>query len=206
MNTSLATARLGLRIDREYFISGVKEHPAFNRDDDSIDEVIGIKLLFDLLEMFPDSAFTDPFRRRNLFGDFSHRAASQHSRLALCEQRAWMRTLACLDQQRNNGVESLDIGSATFCGRHRHSKYEKAIWARKAAAQRILRTCLLHPHQQFSIELLLQTLGRIAPKERSVSPKPFLKDGTCPQVTGGKAPTEQISGITLIEDKADGRA
>ena len=48
---------------------GVKYHPAFYRDGDGIDEIIGIEFRFDALQVHRDGALTDTLRRRDLFGN-----------------------------------------------------------------------------------------------------------------------------------------
>ena len=50
------------------------QHPTPYRNDDGIHQIIGVQLLFDLLQMLSDRAFTDSLCPRNLFGNLSHGA------------------------------------------------------------------------------------------------------------------------------------
>ena len=54
------------------------QHPALYGDDDGVDNIISVELFLDLLQMFPNGAFTDPFGCGNLLRDLTHRTTCVH--------------------------------------------------------------------------------------------------------------------------------
>jgi hypothetical protein len=90
-------------------LSSIEQHAAFHRDHDGIDEIIGVELLLDDLKVFPNRALANCLCFRNLLGDLSHGATLKNGGFALRQKRAWVGTLARLNQEWNNSFELLEM-------------------------------------------------------------------------------------------------
>jgi hypothetical protein len=109
-------------------IPGFIHMKAFYRDDDSIDQVVGVQLLLDALQMHRDRSLSNALFSRNVLDRFSHKAPLHNSGLSCRQKRAGAGLSQSLTQARQHQVKRLEAGATRFLGRQRDgTKYKESL-------------------------------------------------------------------------------